>query len=250
MLKAAYGLFLFSRTSEIGGHSPMLRAFVLALLLLTLSCGMASAHGGRVALVVGVSPYEHASSLPHTLDDAQDMSAGLKRLGCDVETMVDPSRSSREAAVRRYGDRSTGVEVSVLYFSGHALEVGGHNWLLPATTNLKSQRDLRCEAVDVQTILEQTAGTAQVAIVFLDAYRDNPFAGRISAHGRSLAYGLAQVGLTASGMLLVCATAPGQVALDGVSTTKNSLFTAALLVKKKVSDPNGTSLRHKNVYNL
>jgi hypothetical protein len=214
---------------EIWGHGQMLRALVLALLLLALSFGMAHADGGRVALVVGVSQYEHAGSLPNTLNDAKDMSAALKRLGFDVETMLDPSRSSLEAAVRRYGDRSTGAEVSVFYYSGHALEVGGHNWLLPATTNIRSQRDLRFEAVDLQAILEQTDGAAKVAIVFLDACRANPFAGRITASGRSLAHGLARVEMTASGVLLAFSTAPGQIAVDGVSAQKNSPFTAALL---------------------
>jgi hypothetical protein len=207
----------------------MLRAVVVTILFLASSVFLAHADSGRVALVVGVSKYEHAGSLPNTLSDANDMSAALKRLGFDVETVLDPGRTELEAAVRRYGDRSAGAEVSVFYYSGHALEAGGQNWLLPASVNLGSARDLRFEAVDLNTILEQTDGSAKVAIVFLDACRDNPFAGRIAARGRGLARGLARVEMTASGVLLAFSTAPGQVALDGVSAKKNSPFTAALL---------------------
>jgi PQQ-dependent catabolism-associated CXXCW motif protein len=207
----------------------MLRAVFLAILVLTSSLVMAHAGGSRVALVVGVSKYEHAASLANTLNDAKDMSGALKRLGFDVETVLDPSRSELEAAVRRYGDKSAGAEVSVFHYSGHALEANGRNWLLPTTVDINSERNLPFEAVDLNTILQQTDGGAKVSIVFLDACRDNPFVGRIAAGGRSLSRGLARVDITGSGMLLAFATAPGQVALDSVSAGKNSPFTASLL---------------------
>ena len=207
----------------------MLRTVLIAILFLGTSVALTHADGGRVALVVGVSKYEHAASLPNTLNDAKDMSAALKRLGFDVETILDPSRSELEAAVRRYGDGSVGAEASVFYYSGHALEAGGHNWILPATANINSERDLRFEAIDLNSILEQTDGTAKVAIAFLDACRDNPFAGRVSASGRSMSRGLERVELSTSGVLVAFSTAPGQIALDGVSAKKNSPFTAALL---------------------
>src|SRR5262245_29888181 len=208
----------------------MLRNVVaVTILFLASSFGLAHTDGPRVALVVGVSSYEHAGSLPNTLNDANDMTAALKRLGFDVEMVLDPGRSSLEAAVRRYGDRSVGAEVSVFHYSGHALEAGGRNWLLPATVNLNSERDLRFEAVDLNLILEQTDGAAKVSIVFLDACRDNPFAGRIAASGRNLSRGLARVEVTASEVLVAFATAPGRVALDGIGSKKNSPFTAALL---------------------
>jgi hypothetical protein len=207
----------------------MVRAVLVLILFLASSFVPAHADGGRVALVVGVSKYEHAGSLPNTLNDAKGLGTTLKRLGFDVETLLDPGRSELEAAVRRFGDRSAGAAASVFYYSGHALEAGGRNWILPATANINSERDLRFEAVDLNTILEQTDGAAKVSIVFLDAYRDNPFAGRIAASGRSLSRGLERVEVTASGMLVAFSTAPGQVALDGAGIKKNSPFTAALL---------------------
>jgi len=206
----------------------MLRVISIAILILASSLSGARADGGRVALVVGVSKYEHAASLTNTLNDAKDITAALKRLGFEVETVFDPNRSALEAAVRRYGDRSAGAEASVFYYSGHALEAGGRNWLVPATANLNTERDLRFETVDLNTILEQTDGAAKVAIVFLDACRDNPFARRLSATQRGVASrGLARVDATTGGMLVAFSTAPGQVALDGAR--KNSPFTAALL---------------------
>jgi uncharacterized caspase-like protein/lipoprotein NlpI len=185
--------------------------------------------GRRIALVVGVSNYEHAGYLPNTINDAKDMSEALKRMGFDVDTLLDPSRTILEAALRRYGDRSTGADVSVFHYSGHALEAGGHNWILPATANINSERDLRFEAIDLDTILAQTDGAARVSIVFLDACRDNHLARRISSVGRALTRGLARIDMTAGGVLVAFSTAPGQIALDGEGASKNSPFTAALL---------------------
>jgi Caspase domain len=74
------------------------------------------------------------------------MAATLNRLGFDVDTLLDPSRAALEAAVRRYGDRSIGADVSLFYYSGHALEWFSHNWLLPVTASLATERDLRFEA--------------------------------------------------------------------------------------------------------
>ena len=66
------------------------------------------------------------------------------------------------------------------------------------------------------------------SIVFLDACRDNPLAANLAQVGRSLdvGRGLARVEAAAS-MMIVYATEPGKVALDG--TGRNSPFTGALL---------------------
>jgi len=67
--------------------------FVAILLLASLPGAHAA---GRIALVVGVSNYEHAGRLPNTLNDAKDMGAALKRLGFDVDTVLDPGRRGCE----------------------------------------------------------------------------------------------------------------------------------------------------------
>ena len=206
----------------------MLRGVFAAVLL--CSTVVNALAGGRVALVVGVSNYEHAGRLANTLNDANDMAATLKRLGFDVETLLDPNRFALEGAVRRYGDRSLNADVSLFYYSGHALESAGRNWLMPATASPATERDLRFEAVDLNTVQEQADGAARISILFLDACRDNPFSRRLSARRRDLSpRGLARVDVTLGGVLVAFSTGPGQVAIDGVGDKRNSPFTAALL---------------------
>ena len=107
--------------------------------------------------------------------------------------------------------------------------IGGRNWLIPATADLRSDRDLRFEAFDLDGVLEQLEGTARLSILMLDACRENPFRQRLAATTRDFAVG---AGLTqvraAVGTLVAFATAPGTVAEDGTGQ-RNSPFTAALL---------------------
>jgi hypothetical protein len=196
------------------------------LLFLTLAEAFAEE---RVALVIGVSNYEYAGRLANTLNDANDMAAVLKRLGFNVDTVLDPNKSALETAIRRYGERSLNADVSLFYYSGHALEAAAHNWLLPASARLASDRDLRFEAVDLDAVQELTDGYAKVSIIFLDACRDNPFARRLS-RGRSFApRGLGRVDVGRGATLVAFSTGPGEVAVDSLGGKRNSPFTAALL---------------------
>src|SRR5260370_38861763 len=92
------------RASRSLGASPMLRSVFATILFVAilLLASLPGAHAaGRIALVVGVSNYEHAGRLPNTLNDAKDMGAALKRLGFDVDTVLDPGRSALEAEIGR-----------------------------------------------------------------------------------------------------------------------------------------------------
>jgi uncharacterized caspase-like protein len=206
--------------------------------MLRLTVG-ADADERRVALVVGVSAYQHANRLPNTLNDAHDIAIALSHLGFDVETISDPDRNRLESAVRRLGDRARGADAALFYYAGHALEYGGRNWLVPVQADLHTERDLRFETLDVDAVIEQLEGQSRISLVILDSCRDNPFRHALMGNLRELVVnrGLApQSG--AAGTLLVYATAPGQVAEDG--NGPHSPFTAALL--HHIEDP-GVEIR-------
>jgi uncharacterized caspase-like protein len=219
--------------------SRLCRITLLAcLLMLRLTVG-ADADERRVALVVGVSAYQHANRLPNTLNDAHDIAIALSHLGFDVETISDPDRNRLESAVRRLGDRARGADAALFYYAGHALEYGGRNWLVPVQADLHTERDLRFETLDVDAVIEQLEGQSRISLVILDSCRDNPFRHALMGNLRELVVnrGLApQSG--AAGTLLVYATAPGQVAEDG--NGPHSPFTAALL--HHIEDP-GVEIR-------
>jgi len=189
--------------------------------------GVANADERRVALVLGVADYKHSGRLANTLADAKGMAAALERVGFQVETVLDPDRKALEDAVRRLGQRAQGADASLFYYAGHAVEVSGRNWLVPAPADIQSIYDLRFEALDLDSIIEQVSGRSRVALFFMDSCRDNPFHTRLAAGTRGVSMrGLGRVD-AAAGTLIAFATAPGRVAADG--TTGNSPFTAALL---------------------
>lgn len=210
-----------------GVSAAMVRLLVVIGLALISVTDTSAAASRRVALVVGAAEYAHAPALAHTLSDARDVAAALTRLEFDVDLVLNPDRSALENAVRRLGQKSHGADASLFYFSGHALEAQGVNWLLPVSADVKSDDDLRFEALDLTAILGLIENKARVSLLFLDACREDPFKQRLGFSRDITRAGLAPAHATASGTFIAFATAPGTVAADGNGA--HSPFTTALL---------------------
>jgi hypothetical protein len=212
----------------------------ICVLAFLLSLDMAGAQPSRrVALAVGVSDYKHVPRLENTRNDALDISNVFYRLGFQVQTLIDPDRNTLEEAIRRLGTDAEGSEASVFYYSGHAMEVNGQNLLVPASADIRSERDLRFETVDLDSVLDSVSGRSKFSLLILDSCRDNPFMKQLAGSSRAVSLrGLGAVS-AAIGTLIAFSTAPGRTALDG--DTRNSPFTAALL--HNIERP-GVEVRH------
>jgi uncharacterized caspase-like protein len=211
-------------------EASMLKHFaasLLALATLLVSLVPAAAEK-RVALVIGNSAYENVPRLTNPSNDASDIAAKLKALGFDVVEGIDLGKRDMEKRIRAFAEQLSGADVGLFYYAGHGLQVDQRNFLAPTDAQLKTESDLDFEAVQLDLVLKQMVRNAATSIVFLDACRDNPLATTLAQVGRSLdvGRGLARVEAAAS-MMIVYATEPGKVALDG--TGRNSPFTGALL---------------------
>ena len=197
----------------------------LAALVATLAPAAADK---RVALIIGNSTYQHAPTLANPGNDAGDMAAKLRTLGFEVVDGIDLRKRDMEKRIRAFADLLAGADVGLFYYAGHGLQVDGRNFLAPIDAELRSESDLDFEAVELDLVLKQMVRNAPTSIVFLDACRDNPLAAKLATVSRSIdiGRGLARVETPAS-MMVVYATEPGKVALDG--SGRNSPFTAALL---------------------
>ena len=182
------------RTVSSGGYFLRFR-LMLALLLLAADCAGAPADERRIALVVGVSNYKHAPRLPNTHNDARGVSEALGRLGFEVEQLLDPDRVTLETGVRNLRQRARGADASLFYYAGHALELGGRNWLLPVGADLQTDRDLRFRGP--RSRFRPRADGRRItgsALVFLDACRENPFRMKLAGGSREVSTrGLARV---------------------------------------------------------
>jgi uncharacterized caspase-like protein len=218
---------------------------LLAILLMPVILSLPAAAEKRVALIIGNSNYAQVPALPNPVNDANDIASALKRAGFEVILGIDVDKREFDTKVRNFADLLENADAAIFFYAGHGLQVSGRNHLLPVDARVQSERDLDFDAVNLDFVLKQMElGRAdKTNIVFLDACRDNPFAGNLArsmgTRSTSIGKGLAQVD-TGVGTFIAYSTQPGNVALDG--TGRNSPFTAALAKHVVEPDRNLTSV--------
>lgn len=179
----------------------------------------------RIALVIGVSTYGTLGDLPNPANDARLVAAALRRVGFDVELLIDPDQRAMRQAVVRLGDRMSAVGAGgtgLFFFAGHGIQARGVNYLIPARAGIVREADLAIEAIPADSVLlqMQDAGVS-TNILILDACRNMP----LTRAFRNGVRGLAPMD-AANGSFIAYSTAPGSVAADGDGD--NSPFAAAL----------------------
>ena len=200
--------------------------WILCGLLLGIAQAAPSEPESRLALVIGNARYESVPGLENPVNDAQDMRDVLRRLRFQV-TYLENARGRREIqeAVNQFSDtlmRKNGV--GLFYYSGHAMQIKGENYLIPIAAKIVTEADVEFETYNVNHLmrsLEQARNNLN--IVILDSCRDNPFTRSLRGSGNR---GLAQMD-SPSGSLVIFSTAPGMTAADGQG--RNGTYTKHLL---------------------
>jgi formylglycine-generating enzyme required for sulfatase activity len=183
----------------------------------------------RVALVIGNGKYLNNTTLKNPANDAADVAAALKQTGFSVTLLVDANRPAMEMAVRDFGNALKSPQaVGLFYYSGHGAQNEGQNYLLPIDADIQDADELRYKALDAESVLAKMRSSGnKLNMVFLDACRNNPFPGATKSAER----GLSVVKVEVPESVIVYATSPGSVALDG--SGRNSPFTQAFLSNLK-----------------
>lgn len=177
----------------------------------------------RFALVIGNGAYKTVPALANPPHDAEDVAATLKSLGFKVTLKVNLGLAAMQRAVDEFALESANADVSLFYYAGHGLQFGGRNYLVPVGAELREVDDLATRMVALDAVLAELGKGKGVHLVFLDACRNNPFAGAGIAVP---APGLARVGKL-PGFFITFATQPDNVAFDGEG--RNSPFATAFL---------------------
>jgi uncharacterized caspase-like protein len=203
---------------------------LISLVALAAAIAMPALAEKRVALVIGNSAYVHAPVLPNPKHDAEGMAAALKRLDFEVLAGTDLAKPAMDKLLQAFADKLEKADVALVFYAGHGLQVGGHNYLVPIDGKLDKESDLVFQAVSLDTIQGLMEQSQRTNIMILDACRDNPLARNLARSMGTRSTGIGRgLGETKAGIgtLIVYATQPGNVALDGEGA--NSPFTAALL---------------------
>ena len=176
----------------------------------------------RVALIIGNGDYG-GYSLANALNDARAMARTLHDLGFEVTERENLSQMDMKREIQAFGRNLRKGGVGLFYYSGHGVQVGGRNFLIPTGASVASEKQVELEAVDVASVLAAMDHVGnRLNIVILDACRDNPFGESF----RASVPGLASINAP-SGTFIAYATAPGSVAGDGAGD--NGVYTGALV---------------------
>mgnify|MGYP002401467533 CR=1 FL=1 len=200
-----------------------LAPFLSACLLLALAAGVlsppAQADTRRVALVIGNARYDTLPALKNPANEVEEVTTTLRRAGFDVIAGVDQDRLALEESIKRFFRSLNGADVGLFYYSGHAVQLSGRNYVVPTDATLSTAYDVEIQTVDLEAILDQMRRTAKTQIVFLDACRNNPFRAERYWVAEKLQpveqrQGLADI-RPGIGTLISFSTEPGNVSYDG-----------------------------------
>ena len=186
----------------------------------------------RVALVIGNSTYPSAP-LNNPSNDADDLSAALKRLQFDVTEHKDLTTRAFDDAVDEFVVQAKDADVALFFFSGHGVQIDKRAYIAPVDIRAETESTALRELMSIQDVVSRIEHAAKVSVVVLDACRDSPLQERLRRvameknKALSPTKGLPPISVIGSNTLIVYATVPGEVASDG--TGRNSPFTTALL---------------------
>jgi uncharacterized caspase-like protein len=201
------------------------------LLSLTLTTtGALAAQEKRVALVIGNAAYQHTSKLANPVNDARDMSAGLRKHGFEVMEGYDLDKRAMETRIRQFVEALAGAQVGLFFYAGHGLQVSGQNYIVPVDAEFKSPSSLDFETIRIDVVQRVMERETRTNLLLLDACRDNPLARNLEralgTRAVNIAKGLA-VMEAGEGTLISFSTQPGAAALDGDG--RNSPYAEALV---------------------
>jgi hypothetical protein len=231
-----------STRSTVRG-SPMRLAAVFTFVAIFLSV-VPSHADKRVALVIGNGAYVSAPRLPNPRNDAEDVDAALKRSGFETIVGIDLDKAGMDDATIRFARAVRDADVALLYYSGHAMQFAGVNYLIPIDAKLTDEADLR-RMTRVDEVVSDLQHARSVRILVLDSCRDNPLAEELKrsiglSRAASMQRGLARID-TPLGMIVAFATQAGSTAADG--SGRNSPYTGAFLSHIETPDEIGTVFR-------
>jgi len=209
-------------------HRDVLFAFFAAVFLSV--CATPAFADNRVALVIGNGAYARVPHLPNPVHDAEDVAAALRRSGFEIIVATDLDKAGMDEVMIKFARAARTADVAMFYYTGHALQFGGINYLVPVDAQLSDEADLH-RMVRVDDVIADMQPAKNLRILVLDSCRDNPLAEQMkrsigSTRSASIGRGLAKID-SPEGMIIAYATQPGRTAEDGDG--RNSPFTTSFL---------------------
>jgi uncharacterized caspase-like protein len=214
--------------------------------------------GKRVALVIGNDEYESLPDLKKAVNDAHAVGTALTKLGFEVLTLENTSRREMNTKLVEFTSKIGPGDTGFFFFAGHGVQLRGTNYLLPIDTPEAEEGQeglISGEGIAADTVLQEIQSRgAKVAMLVLDACRDNPFA-KPGQRGVGGTRGLTLMTVP-EGVFVLYSAGVGETALDRLTEDDpdpNSVFTRTFV---SLLDQPGLTLHdiakrtQRNVYEL
>ena len=245
-------MWFFKKTSVL-----ILAAFICMAPLYAKKDSNVKSLEKRYALIIGNNTYAEFDPLDNSVNDAVALSAVLKKLGFTVTLKTNLSSNETKETLESFEKNIKSGSAVFFYFSGHGVQMDGHNYLLATDLKLSNieTSDEKPKKVALKELIEQYSISldslvdifqkkkVKTNIVILDACRKSP-SKEFEAEGLA--------GLDAPiNSLIAFATSPGKVSYALTKEDKNSLYTKHLLLNiNKENTPVDQMLKkvHKSVY--
>ena len=181
----------------------------------------------KIALLIGNQDYNKPSlELKNPINDIETIEETLESIGFEVELLKDATKREMEDGLDEFYKRAEGVDIALVYFSGHGLQVFDVdtdrvvNYLLPIEANVQRLRDLK-NLIRLDSVVSDSS-SAKKSIILIDACRDNPLYDEIAhifrkhgAKSASVNKGLGQIDFKTNDVLIAFATTSNHTANDG-----------------------------------
>ena len=191
----------------------------------------------RVALVVGIDRYPNLGpdrQLLKAVNDAKAVGDALAKIGFSV---IRGANLGRQGMIDQLDELTSQLEpgdTAAFFYAGHGVAIGGNNYLIPSdvpsVTPDAEARVRGASIAETDVVAELQARGVRVALLVLDACRDNPFprsATRAIGNTRGLLDAKA-----ARGVFTIYSAGIGQAALDRLEPndpSRNSVFTRVFI---------------------
>ncbi|UVK45148.1 caspase family protein [Mesorhizobium sp. AR07] len=191
-----------------GAWIKVMRLFLAAVLLMTMTFFSAARGEERIALVVANPTYEGAPAIANAGLSAELVAACLRSLGFTVRQMSDGDRADVARAMYDFAKSLANPDaVGIFYYVGHTAQADNRNYLLTRGARTGSREAVDQTALPLDLFMQALEATPTLKVVLLDDPGDanNPTPGVMQ--------GLTAVGPPSSAIVAFSAK-PGSVALN------------------------------------
>ena len=215
--------------------ASLLLSRTLAFALLILA---SPAFAEKRAFVVGVNAYPRLApemQLQRPIADANAVGDTLRKLGFQVTVLTNDV--TQRNFWRGFDAFKTAIlpgDTVMFFFAGHGASIEGANYLIPGDIEAflpGEEQSLTGRSMAEAAVIEGLNAKSGLAILVIDACRNNPFPKKAGERAMGVERGLAP-SQPPSGIYSLYSAGLGQTALDSLSpldTAKNSVFTRVFL---------------------